>query len=343
MNRDEPLTPEERELARLLGRRTEQAPPPALDAAILAAARAAVDAPAAGTVAPADAPRARQARPRWPAVFGIAASMVFAIGIAWQLRPEPPPIPAGEAQVAAAPAADDAVADQAAEGNAAETAMAPAPPAPEAAPFAAPQAMPPAASEATPIAAPAPALARAPVPAPAAPAEAPAPASAKAEVARARIAEPVADTAFAALPPPPPAAAPPVAYAAPAPAPAPASAPAPVGAMQARSAAPVAASTADAEPAPALDRVQVTSSKRVATNRSAPGVMRRSSEAGLSADTVQAEVDADARLPRRQWLQKIRERRDQDQRDLARASLERYIQQYPEARLPRDLRPLLDD
>ena len=86
MNRDEPLTPEERELARLLGRRAEQAPPPALDAAILAAARAAVDAPAAGAVASADAPRARQARPRWPAVFGIAASMVFAIGIAWQLR-----------------------------------------------------------------------------------------------------------------------------------------------------------------------------------------------------------------------------------------------------------------
>ncbi|KIS36842.1 peptidoglycan-binding protein, partial [Stenotrophomonas maltophilia WJ66] len=27
MNRDEPLTPEERELARLLGRRAEQAPP----------------------------------------------------------------------------------------------------------------------------------------------------------------------------------------------------------------------------------------------------------------------------------------------------------------------------
>ncbi|WP_414493641.1 hypothetical protein [Stenotrophomonas maltophilia] len=341
MNRDEPLTPEERELARLLGRRAEQAPPPALDAAILAAARAAVDAPAAGAAASADAPRARQARPRWPAVFGIAASMVFAIGIAWQLRPEPPPIPASEAQVAAAPAADDAVADQTAQGNAAESAMAPAPPAPEAAPLAAPRTVPPAASQAAPAAAPAPALARAPVPAPAAPAEAPAPASAKAEVARARVAEPVADTTFAALPPPPPAPAPPapVAYAAPAPA----SAPAPVGAMQERSAAPVAASTADAEPAPALDRVQVTSSKRVSANRSAPGVMHRGSEAGLSADTVQAEVDADARLLRRQWLQKIRERRDQGQRDLARASLERYIQQYPEARLPRDLRPLLYD
>lgn len=51
--------------------------------------------------------------------------------------------------------------------------------------------------------------------------------------------------------------------------------------------------------------------KREAPSRSAPGIMRRGSDAGLSADTVQAEVDADARLPRRQWLQKIRERRDQ--------------------------------
>jgi hypothetical protein len=103
------------------------------------------------------------------------------------------------------------------------------------------------------------------------------------------------------------------------------------------------ASAAGAEQAPALDRVEVTASKRVATSRSAPGVMRRSGNTGLSADAAQAEVDADARLPRRQWLQKIRERRDQGQRDLARASLERYVQQYPEARLPRDLRPLLDE
>ncbi|WP_295572042.1 hypothetical protein [Stenotrophomonas maltophilia] len=333
MNRDEPLTPEEQELAHLLGRHAERAPPAALDAAILAAARAAVDAPATGTSAAPDAARGRRARPRWPAVFGIAASMVFAIGIAWQLRPEPPPIPAGEAQVAAAPAVDAAVADHAAEGNAAETAMAP--PAPEAAAPAAPQAAPDAAAVPPP--------APAPTPAPAKPVQAPVPSSAKTEVARARAAESVADTAFAALPPPPPAAAPappaPVAYSAPAPA----SAPATAGALQARSAAPVEASTTDAEPAPALDRVEIMSRKRVAAPRSAPGVMRRSSDAGLSADAVQAEVDADARLPRRQWLQKIRERRDQGQRDLARASLERYIQQYPESRLPHDLRPLLDD
>ncbi|WP_288469458.1 hypothetical protein [uncultured Stenotrophomonas sp.] len=327
MNRDEPLTPEERELARLLGRRAEQAPPAALDAAILAAARAAVDAPAADAVASPEAPRTQRTRPRWPAVFGIAASMVFAIGIAWQLRPEPPPVPAGEAAVAAAPAAaeDVAAADQAADHSAADSAVA------GAQPSAAP-----AAPEAAPVAAaPAPSIARAPEPAPAETAEAPA------QAARSMAADAAADTAFAALPPAPtaaPAAAPPAP---------PAFAPAASGALKARTAAAPApapaANAAEVERAEALDRVEITSMKREAPSRSAPGIMRRGSDAGLSADTVQAEVDADARLPRRQWLQKIRERRDQDQRDLARASLERYIQQYPEARLPRDLRPLLDD
>lgn len=115
------------------------------------------------------------------------------------------------------------------------------------------------------------------------------------------------------------------------------------GSLKARSAAAAEPNSVQAEQAPALDRVEITSTKREAPSRSAPGVMRRGSDAGLSADTVQAEVAADALLPRRQWLQKIRERRDDGQRDLARASLERYIQQYPESRLPRDLRPLLDD
>lgn len=335
MNRDEPLTPEERELARLLGHRAEQAPPAALDAAILAAARAAVDAPSANAAASPDAPRARRARPRWPAVFGIAASMVFAIGIAWQLRPEPPPVPAGEAAVAAAPAAADvSTADQAADSGAADSAAA-APAAAPTAPLAPPK------TAAIPAAdTPAPAIARARQPAPA---QAP---PAPVRAAPSMAAEAAADTAFAALPPPPATAPPappaPVAYSAPAPTlPAPAAA----AALKARTAAaPVTnAADVDAEPAVMQDRVEITSMKREATRRSAPGVMQRNSDAGLSADAVQAEVSADARLPRRQWLEKIRERRDQGQRDLARASLERYIQQYPESRLPRDLRPLLDD
>ncbi|MBA0445774.1 hypothetical protein [Stenotrophomonas maltophilia] len=333
MNRDEPLTPEERELAHLLGRRTEQAPPAALDAAILAAARAAVDAPAKGADILVDAPRTRRTRPRWPAVFGIAASMVFAIGIAWQLRPEPPTVPAGEAAVAAAPAAADiAAADQTAGNSAADAALPP----PD------PSAAAPAAAEAAPVAAPAAAVARAarPTPAQAIPAPASAPQKEQADAARARVAEPATDTSFAAMPPPAPPAPPaPAAYSAPAPS----SAPAVTGTMKARSAAAPLASAADAEQAPVLDRIEMTASKRVAPSvRSAPGVMRRS-DAGLSADAVQAEVETDARLPRRQWLQKIRARRDDGQRDLARASLERYMQQYPEARLPHDLRPLLDD
>lgn len=334
MNRDEPLTPEERELARLLGRRAEQAPPAALDAAILAAARAAVDAPAADAVASPEAPRTQRTRPRWPAVFGIAASMVFAIGIAWQLRPEPPPVPAGEAAVAAAPAAaeDVAAAHQAAERSAADSAVATAEPAAA-----------PAAPEAAPVAAaPAPAIARASKPAPAGTAEAPA------QAARSMAADAAADTSFAALPLAPaaaPAAAPPAppapnAYSAPAPLMAPVVA---SGSLKARSAGTPEPNSVQAEQAPALDRVEITSMKREAPSRSAPGIMRRGSDAGLSADAVQAEVDADARLPRRQWLQKIRTRRDDGQRDLARASLERYMQQYPEARLPRDLHPLLDD
>ncbi|MBA0401992.1 MULTISPECIES: hypothetical protein [Stenotrophomonas maltophilia group] len=328
MNRDEPLTPEERELARLLGRRAEQAPPAALDAAILAAARAAVDAPGTDVAAAPEAPRKQRTGPRWPAVFGIAASMVIAIGIAWQLRPEPPLVPAGETAAAAPAAAEDvAVADQAAGSGSADSAVAVAEPAAA-----------PAAPESAPVsAAPAPAIARAHKPAPAKTAEVPA------QAARSMAADAAADTSFAALPPAPAAAPPappePAAYSAPAPA----SAPAASGAMKARTAAAPVANAAEAERAQALDRVEITSMKREAPSRSAPGIMRRGSDAGLSADAVQAEVDADARLPRRQWLQKIRARRDDGQRDLARASLERYVQQYPEARLPRDLRPLLDD
>ncbi|HFL6947031.1 TPA: hypothetical protein ACG4O2_004093, partial [Stenotrophomonas maltophilia] len=173
-----------------------------------------------------------------------------------------------------------------------------------------------------------------------APMEAPQP---PAPAARSMAAEAATDTSFAALPASPAAAPPappaPVAYSAPAPT----FAPAPAAALKPRTAAAPVANAADGESAMMQDRVEITSMKREAPRRSAPGVMQRSSDAGLSADAVQAEVSADARLPRRQWLEKIRERRDEGQRDLARASLERYIQQYPESRLPRDLRPLLDD
>ncbi|CAH0208587.1 hypothetical protein SRABI35_01914 [Stenotrophomonas lactitubi] len=113
--------------------------------------------------------------------------------------------------------------------------------------------------------------------------------------------------------------------------------------MRARKATAATAESMSSAQAIAEDRIALNAAKQDAAGRIAPGVMRRASDAGLSAADVQAEVLADAELPRRQWLQKIRERRDAGQRDLARASLERYLQTYPEARLPKDVRPLLDD
>ena len=76
----EPLTPEEQALARRIAQLGPQGEPAStLDARILAAARASNAAPTA------------RATPRWPIAFGIAASLVLAIGIAWRLRPLPGP------------------------------------------------------------------------------------------------------------------------------------------------------------------------------------------------------------------------------------------------------------
>jgi hypothetical protein len=110
-----------------------------------------------------------------------------------------------------------------------------------------------------------------------------------------------------------------------------------------------------ADQASALDRVVVTSSRvdesrERAQAKGAPGVMRRAAPtpaaapgySPLSASAITVAVDADAALPRRQWIKRIRERRDDRDLDTARASLERYLQQYPEARIPEDLRELLD-
>lgn len=107
MNRPphDPLDAHERLLADRLARESTASPPPALDAAILAAARAAV----AGTpAAPARVPRHH--RRRWPLGMGMAAAVLVAVGVAWQLRPLPdarpgsalPATPA--AQVAGRPA-----------------------------------------------------------------------------------------------------------------------------------------------------------------------------------------------------------------------------------------------
>ncbi len=94
----EPLNPEERDLAQRLARLGgPREPAAALDAIILAAARAAVSDAASSAansepsrVAPTDpkvAPlRPRRPAPRWPVGFGLAASVVLAAGIGWRLQ-----------------------------------------------------------------------------------------------------------------------------------------------------------------------------------------------------------------------------------------------------------------
>ncbi len=82
-----PLDPEERALAARLARLGPHGEPsPALDARVLAAAHA------AHTAATARAVRERGwRRARWPVGVGVAASVVLAAGIAWQMRPLPAP------------------------------------------------------------------------------------------------------------------------------------------------------------------------------------------------------------------------------------------------------------
>ena len=77
----EPLDNEERALAQRLARLGAQAEPSAsLDASILSAAHAAASRRAGSRM---------QRRTRWPAAFGVAASLALAVGVAWQLRPLP--------------------------------------------------------------------------------------------------------------------------------------------------------------------------------------------------------------------------------------------------------------
>ena len=95
-----PLDAEERALAALLPRPNGHGEPSSeLDARILASAAAALQ------------PQLAKRRPRriWIAPISVAASLVLAVGLAWQLRP--PPVPAAhESTTAAASAESDATA-----------------------------------------------------------------------------------------------------------------------------------------------------------------------------------------------------------------------------------------
>jgi len=367
----EPLTPEERALAQSLSRLGPHGgPSPGLDARILAAARAAVqEAPAPGGQVP-------PPRRRWPLGLGVAASVLLAAGVAWQLRPAYE-VPVASEVPAAAPVRAPAGVIDSAEAD-----------------------IDPAAASAAPVAvqeAPAPALP------PAAPADAATsgPARKNAEAAARQEAAPKRGP-LGLIPAVPGLSAPetpritrsaPQAFPAEAAsASAPTSAPAPVVADEAMEMQDTAAAAqareraaaqqqeqrvryeearqekARATDARALDSITVTGSRvqnremptraqgaapvpTDVTPPSPPAPPPPAASAGSSQPSaartalrrtdLQVPVDEDTRLPPDEWLERIRLRRDLGDSANALRSLQLFVQAHPFQRVPDDLRPLL--
>lgn len=354
------LTPEERELARLLGRPGSAAAAPSaqLDARIIALSKAppaqsttAVAQPndqgaaqahaSSPTALPPSAARGRGWGRRRGLVssLAVAASLVLVVGLAWQLRPlDAPPSAPASAEAPAPVAADDS-----------STGAAPARgPEPAAAPMLE-QPTDPATASAPVAAAPAKQAAvkerRAATPEPA-----PARASRKAEAsvaesAASMTADEPAPRAFSAAP----ASAPPAPPAPPAPVTMPAPIAAPAYTEQANSADAAQNQLYRSQSPPAR-----TAPPRPAFTGPAPiphagakavtkaAEARRQRAAAIAADST-ADIEADAMLSRRQWLKRIRERQEAGDIPTAKASLRRFAHDYPEARIPHDLRPLLED
>lgn len=333
MNRKpfEPLDAEERELAALLGRSGPHGEPsPALDANIRAAAHAAVLREAA--------PRPGQRR--WPTLAGLAASLLLAAGIGWQLRPQPATLPASEVPIAAdtAPAAGEAAAAPATDSSASR-AVPPAPPPPPPPP---------------PIRRLAPPAATA-TPAPTTEARQMATAqAARAEAARAAAQERVAASATARLR----SAAPPIEVAEPRPAdivafesaPPP---PAPVAAMDAPAApappAPPAPAAAQAEAAGtqaeayAARPAAVAKPARTSDKATLDSLVVSDNRAKAEDDVLGIAVSEDSRLHRRAWLRRVEQRLAQGDRDGARESLRQFVEKHPSAAIPDALRGLLKE
>lgn len=338
----EPLSAQERALAqRLAGAADVHEPGPALDARILAAARAAVD-EAAQAAAPASevtAPRAtpsprlppsqarRRDRRRWTVGLGVAASLLLAVTVAWQLRPQHTRRLVHEsAQAPAAPQAVTEVPVPAAADRAEPvgTASAPAPgpvredpaasarraaPAPSAKPE--PIGRPPSTPKAL---SPEPAQRRERYPA-GSQAVAPAvPAAQQDAIAPAAQAEPPRATSLD----PPPAPSDPM--------------PALEGPVDRPDAQRVMAETPETARADHLQDV--------------PGAGNRESAPALATGgdnpaALQSAIAQDQRLPADAWLQRIRTHRLEGNGALARASLQAFRQAHPDAPIPEDLRALL--
>ncbi len=342
----EPLSPEERELAQLAARLGPQGEPsPALDARILSAAHAALD----------RKPAARQ-KPRWPVAMGLAASVVFAVGIAWQLRPlqEVQTMTASEAPAPVIPSPDDTrtpVETSSGTADSAGAAMAE-----------------PAAVEmigpATPASAPsqAPVVVAAPPPPPEVTAvtqarELRAQSERRARSQRAAAAPVLreARVADAYQPPSPPAPPAPASMAVPAPEEEPTFAFAPDPHAEAAAGSDsaslgVTGNLRSAQARPAATAVRQTAAKSITAN--ALGRAQERESANLERIEVTGSrqkrtdllvpVSDDARLPVSEWLERVRTRYGLGDAGAAKKSLLLFVKDHPGEAVPGDLEPLLE-
>lgn len=302
MNRrpPQPLDAEERALAAMLPRPHGRSEPDAeLDARILAAAGAATR----------PQPAARRKRRSWIGPTSLAASLVLAMGLAWQLRPPPAPVAHEQAAASAAPESD-ATAVLAIEAPPREVPEQPKPalPAPRV------QAPPMSAIPATPR---------------------PSEKRVAAPVEPAGIARTEAAPAAAAAPPPPP----------PAPAPPPTgmvgeSVSVPQASQPAR--APAMAKSRESEAA----RQRATTAGNAAAQAEDAAGRAAADAATLDAISVDdpgedvPPATADSPQVRDAWLRRIGELLEQGRADEAKASLAEFKRRYPDAALPPELREL---
>lgn len=338
----EPLTPEERELAQLTAQLGPQGEPStALDARILAAAHAALD-----------RKQPSRRRPRWPVAMGLAASVIFAVGIAWQLRPlQQTPVPvSAEAPMPAAAAEQEAMAD-----SAASAPSSPSLPEATIADNAADKAA---------AAAPAPAYeeaAQAPPPPPPVKNLAP-PSQQQVDQPRqtvrsaTRAYEPSrrraqdAGNVGAGVPPPPAPPAPAAMAAAPAPAAEPSVSFAPdPDAYSARgaaadSAAPTAGLLAAKPQAEALAEAKVARANASARQKESASLDRiEVTGSRLKRTDLQVPVSDDAQLPVNEWLERVRTRYGLGDAGAAKQSLLLFVKDHPSEPVPGDLEPLLEE
>lgn len=346
---DEPLTPEERAMADRLARLgPRDGPSPALDAKILAAAHAAV------------APRRNR---RWLALTGVPATLVtgagmaavlaLAVGVVWQLRPSAPAPRAPRDEAGDFGFVTAEVIERP------EPAAAPPPPADAPAPARALQAPAMARREAGPARAEAIAAKEAPAAAPApAPGQSPEHFLDEAVDPATHSGQTTAAAAVRGDSMP---------YS-PAPAPAPAAPPAApaaaavfaegeqrqraaASAMQRKATANEAAKQVDenrelrsqAASAVAADSAAGTSADAMAAEDTASGAtLDRIEVTGSRIGMADMPVRNDRELAPAQWLQRIRDRRDDGDLDGARQSLQQFRKSHPRVRLPDDLRALAE-